>query len=510
MMRSLKSVQFWVWMLVLIASALRVREFLASRSLWLDEVALLLQIKRRSYEALLLNGVGGNQGAPAAYLLLSKLSLGQFSSLEFGARFAPLLAGIGTMVASAWLVTISLRNTMTRILGLVLIGSSPWLIYYSAEGKHYMQEVLIALLLVCVSIRYEQGKISLFLLGVLGMLSVWFSHNAPTVLCACGALLFAKVAMGGDRTGAVRLLCIFCSWIVSFALHASTTMRALFGNRELYNHWGHGLAPWRKGVSAVVPWMGDVWGRLMEYAFIPADLQSAIELLPSGSRATVDLVLLTLVVLGIVRMFRERSALAPYIPLILGVSFSLALLRISPFSSRLLLYVVPFLLLSAASGLTWLFEIVRDRGALLASVGVGAFIFVVGPSVALSTERFIRPFDRTDMKGALRYLVGARSPGELVVMRRSDATVATLYAKRDRSVQVPFLDANWKIAKPRTMCARLRKKVLHAQDQQIWIVGVLKAAEVSGAVDAMERECAVVGDRFENGGFFAARLRLRR
>ena len=62
-MKFLRSVQFWLWMIVLLGVSLRLREFLSFRSLWLDEVALLLQIKRRSYERLLLDGPGGNQGA---------------------------------------------------------------------------------------------------------------------------------------------------------------------------------------------------------------------------------------------------------------------------------------------------------------------------------------------------------------------------------------------------------------------------------------------------------------
>ncbi|MEN9845567.1 MAG: hypothetical protein RIS36_714 [Pseudomonadota bacterium] len=495
---------------MLLGISLRLREFLTFRSLWLDEVALLIQIKRRSYEALLMNGVGGNQGAPAAFLLLSKLSLGTFSALEFGGRFISLLCGIGAMVVSAWLVTASFRDSATRLVGLLLIATSPWLVYYAAEGKHYMQEVFIAVLLVSATLRYELEKISLPSFAALGCVSIWFSHNAPVVVCACGGFLIVKAWMRGERRNAGALLCAALAWVLSFALHASTNMRALFGNRVLMNYWGHGLAPWRKGPVVVLTWAGDVWANLMGYIFIPPGLLSL-----GGSSGALwigvwEVVLCVVVALGVVRMFRQRSPLLPYAVGIPAIAFILSLLRIAPFSSRLILYTAPFILLSAASGVVWLGEGARKRGALLMSGALGAFLCVVAPSVAISTERFIAPVDRSDMKGALRFLAQARKPTDLLVMRRSDSVVAAIYTKRDRALAMPFLAAEWKIAKPGVMCARLRKRLAHYPEGDVWFVGVLRSQEVAHAVDDLEKGCFDVTERVTDSGYFAARGRLRR
>ena len=495
---------------MLLGVCLRLREFLILRSLWLDEVALLIQIKRRSYEALFMKGVGGNQGAPAAFLMFSKLSLGTFSSLEFGARFVSLLCGIGAMVVSAWLVTVSFRDSATRLLGLLLVATSPWLIYYAAEGKHYMQEVFIALLLVSAALRYERGKMSLPIFGALGFVSVWFSHNAPVVLCACGGVLIVKAWIGREGRTAVTLLCVAMMWVLSFALHASTNMRALFGNRVLMNYWGHGLAPWRKGILAVMTWAQDVWANLMGYIFIPPAL-----LLPSDATAAHwigawECGLGAVVALGVVRMFRQRSPLLPYAVAIPAIAFLLSLLRIAPFSSRLVLYTAPFILLSAANGVVWLGEAARKRGALFTGVALAAFLCVVVPSVAISTEHFIAPVDRSDMKGALRFLAGARTPTDLLVMRRSDSVVAAVYTKRDRSLFMPFLFTDWKIAKAPVMCSRLRKRLALTPDRDMWIVGVLQSDEVERAVEELERRCIDVTQRVATKGFFAAHARLRR
>lgn len=257
------------------------------------------------------------------------------------------------MVVSAWLVTASFRDSATRLVGLLLIATSPWLVYYAAEGKHYMQEVFIAILLVSATLRYELEKISLPSFAALGCVSVWFSHNAPVVVCACGGVLIRKAWMRGERRTAGTLLCVAISWGLNFALHASTNMRALFGNRVLMNYWGHGLAPWRKGTVVVLTWVGDVWANLMGYILIPPGILSSANSSAAPWIGVWEVVLCVVVALGVVRMFRERSPLLPYAVGIPAIAFILSLVRIAPFSSRLILYTTPFILLSAASGVVW-------------------------------------------------------------------------------------------------------------------------------------------------------------
>jgi hypothetical protein len=219
--------------------------------------------------------------------------------------------------------------------------------------------------------------------------------------------------------------------------------------------------------------------------------------------------LVAVVALGLTRMFRERSLLAPYTALILAVSFSLSLLRVSPFSARLVLYLVPFILIAAASGVAAMIEIARNRYPLLSAGAVALALLVMGPSVATSTERFVRPLNRSNMKAALRYLSETRAPEDLVMMRRVDSTVAAMYIRRDRSLEMPVLDANWKIVNAPVMCNRLKKRLDTVPGRSVWIVGVLQAEEVSRAIDILGRDCVAVTSRFESDGFVAARIEAR-
>jgi len=489
--------------------SVRLREFFAFRSLWLDEVALLLQIRGRSYEALLSHGVAGNQGAPAAYLLLSKAAMSQFLSFEIGARLVSFGCGIGALFVAARLIMVAFQDTFTRSSSLLLVATSPWLIFYSAEGKHYMMETLVALVLVGCAMRYERERLPMIAVVLVGAIAPWFSHNAPVVLCACGTLFIFRAWSRRDLRNVMLLVAMCGVWVVSFALHAATNMRALFGNSELFMYWRHGLAPWHDGFFAVVLWIGSVWGHLMEYVFMPPHYHASSETSAPWWVSVWEIVLVALVVLGIIRMFRERSPLAPYVTLILGVSFSLAILRVSPFSSRLVLYTVPFFLMSAASGVAALVERARGRGSLRAIGAIACALLVIGPSLATSAERFVRPINRSNMKAALRYLAEVRSPDDLLLLRGVDATVAAMYIRRDPSLVMPVLDSKWKIVRPEVMCARLKKRMATFPGRAIWVVGILQAEEVSQALDELGRSCVVVTQRVENDGFVAARIVAR-
>jgi hypothetical protein len=508
-LKFLKSFKFWFWFVAFLGVLLRLRGFFAFRSLWLDEVALLLQIRGRSYEELFFNGVAGNQGAPAAYLVISKAVMSQFSSFEVGARLLSLVSGISALFVSAWLVMVSFRDSFSRVFALFAISVSPWLIFYSAEGKHYMLEALVALLVVCATIQYERHKLSLIVLIIVGVVSVWFSHNAPVVLCACGTILIFRSWVARDWKAAGTLVVVCGVWVVSFTLHASTNMRALFGNQELFTYWRHGLAPWHDGVLAAGRWIVHVWGALMAYIFMPPGSHGSTDAVFPLWLGGWEGLLVAVVALGLTRMFRERSLLAPYAALILAVSFSLSLLRVSPFSARLVLYLVPFILIAAASGVAAMIEIARNRYPLLSAGAVALALLVMGPSVATSTERFVRPLNRSNMKAALRYLSETRAPEDLVMMRRVDSTVAAMYIRRDRSLEMPVLDANWKIVNAPVMCNRLKKRLVTVPGRSVWIVGVLQAEEVSHAIDILGRDCVAVTSRFESDGFVAARIEAR-
>jgi hypothetical protein len=491
--------------ILLIGVALRAREFLSFRSLWLDEIALLLQIKRASYEQLLLSGLKGNQGAPAAYLVLSRWLLTTIPSLEVAVRLLPFITGIGFLFASRSLSRLVFSDLASRIVFLLLCSTSPVLIYYSAEGKHYMQEALVASLLLLAFLKYQKDEISTAAMAAYGAAAIWCAHCAPVILCAGGLVHLAQRLRGKRFRECIQTSTAASLWAVSFALHASTNLSGLLGNTALRLYWGHGLAPWRKGLSVVAAWAYDSWSNFLLYALVPSQLEASLTSGPLGWSAALSPLLLAVSIAGLAILFRGRAPVAPYITATFLVAFGLSLFRIAPFSSRLILYLVPFIFVccSAAIGACL-------RGSLLKSgVGLLLLLIVAGPSLASSTRQFVHPLDPYDMKRALQALSETHQPGEPIILRRPDYQAFVIYSRRMGLRKLQLAERAWRLTPHRSMRDRLVTVILKSPTKSAWVIGAFRSAQVAQGLSALEQECCQISNTTTGPGFITARVTLR-
>jgi hypothetical protein len=83
-----------LWLVVLLGVVVRVRQYAANRSLWLDESFVALNIIGRGMHRLLTAPLDFNQTAPAGFLFVEKLSAELFDKGEYALRAFPLLCGI--------------------------------------------------------------------------------------------------------------------------------------------------------------------------------------------------------------------------------------------------------------------------------------------------------------------------------------------------------------------------------------------------------------------------------
>lgn len=491
--------------ILVVGIGLRVREFLVFRSLWLDEIALLLQIKRASYEQLLLSGLKGNQGAPAAYLVLSRWLLTAISSLEMGARLLPFIAGIGFLFASRSLARLALLDLPSRLVFLSLCAISPLFVYYSAEGKHYAQEVLVATLLLIAFLKYQRKEISNAMMAAYGSVAIICAHCAPVILCAGGVIRIAQ-GLRGKRLKDVGTVSIVASiWVGIFALHATTNMRGLLGNTALRLYWGHGLAPWRKGFPTVVAWIYDSWAKFALYSLFPFE-PSDIPYLDSPQTAvTLSLLFLAITLGGLVVLFRRRAPVAPYITMAFVVAFGLALFRIAPFSSRLILYLTPLVFLCCAATIG-----ACMRGSPLQK-GVGALfaLLVIGPSLGRSAHQFMLPLDPYDMKRALRALDENHRQGEPIILRRPDYQAFAIYSRRMKLRRIKLVEKAWRLTPYRVMRDRVVTVILQSPTRNAWIIGAFRSGQIAEGLSQLERECCQITRKIAGPGFMLAQVTLR-
>jgi 4-amino-4-deoxy-L-arabinose transferase-like glycosyltransferase len=170
--------------LICFGVALRLGQYLANRSLWLDESLLTLNIVHRSFSQLL-QPLDYSQGAPILFLMFSKISVTVLGINEYALRLFPLLSGIASIF-----IFYEISKKFLKIgyipLALAFFIVSDRLIYYSSEVKQYSSDVLVALLLYLVSGHYleseELTSVNAVFCGVMSAALIWLSHGAVFVL----------------------------------------------------------------------------------------------------------------------------------------------------------------------------------------------------------------------------------------------------------------------------------------------------------------------------------------
>jgi len=134
----------WIGLsLALIGFILRLRQYLANRSLWLDEAMLTNNILSRNFGGLF-QQLDNNQGAPIGFLLAQKIITLTLGDSEYALRLFPFIAGILSLALMSAL-TRKISNAVAGNLALGFFAVAPSLVYYSSEVKQYSSDIAIAL-----------------------------------------------------------------------------------------------------------------------------------------------------------------------------------------------------------------------------------------------------------------------------------------------------------------------------------------------------------------------------
>src|SRR5512134_330155 len=123
--------------LLLVGMVLRLRQYLTSRSLWVDEAMLALNVVNRSLAGLV-QPLDYDQGAPLGFLLVEKLVQLLLGKHELVLRLFPLLAGLLSLGLFALLLRRMEMRGAGGLTALALFALNPRLIYYSSEVKQYI------------------------------------------------------------------------------------------------------------------------------------------------------------------------------------------------------------------------------------------------------------------------------------------------------------------------------------------------------------------------------------
>lgn len=405
----------WYWAVVLavvVGIALRLRQFAVSRSLWVDEAALALNIVNRTF-AELLQPLDYLQGAPIGYLWAARLFVELLGNSESSLRLASLLA---SMAALALFVPVARRylSWPATALAALIIALSERLIYYASEVKQYSFDVLAAVIGLGIFWLLYQRSSSVWrvlVAAVAGVVSVWLSHAAVFVLGGITIALLADARQQRSRRRAILVAALGAVWLLPFLIQYALSIGALGSNARLLSFWAGGFPPRSAAVLDLVDWL---WIKTQE----PFRLNLG---LPLAGLA------LLCAATGSVSLFRRDrvlllSLLAPLLLVLIA-----AFLRRYPFADRLILFTAPLLIIVLAEGAQALFVMLAR---LWRPLGYAFLVILLASPALRAVELAAEPQFNEEIVPVLRYIEDSWQEGDHIYLYYSSFLPFKYYQSR--------------------------------------------------------------------------------
>jgi Dolichyl-phosphate-mannose-protein mannosyltransferase len=395
--------------LMLLGAMLRLRPYLANRSLWLDESFLALNLVERSFGQLW-QPLDHLQAAPLGFLAIERLAIASLGASEYALRLFPLLCGLASLIL-LWDVARRLLSPPGALLALAMLAISERLIYYAVEVKPYSVDVAVALLLWWAFVRWddEVGAPLRVLLptGVLGAVAVWLSYPSVLVLGGIG-LRWLWVPLRARQWSALALRAVVSgTWVLSFVTVYLVAMRDIGGNPLLRDVWRPAAAPLLPRSLADLTWY--------------VDATATIGSLPLG-RAVAALVVLAVVVGAL-----ARRDLLVWVAGPLVLSWLAAGLERYPLAARLWLFMTPFIIVLTAAGLADTWRRARTAAPVLAPAL--AVLLLAQPALSAARDA-IRPRGVEEVRPLLSHAQKSYRPGDALYLYYWTEFPARYYALR--------------------------------------------------------------------------------
>jgi len=391
---------------------LRVAQYLANRSLWLDEAYLAPTILHRSFAGLLRPPDYG-QIVPVGFLALERAAVALFGDSEYALRLVPLIAGLAALFLFRRVAARSLPPAAAT-LALALFVFCDSLIWFSSELKQYSLDVLIALLLLdraLVALENPEKLGPILGLAILGAAAVWFSLPAVFVLSGVGATLVVSALVRKDPPRVAALVGAAALWAASFAILDAVSLSKIGRTPVVLNFWSRAFWPLPPRTFEDLYWLprslGAVFGDPVGFVFRGLGIFCfLVGWLPVGAtKRPVRALLLSPLLLTLL-----ASGLKRY-----------------PFSGRLLLFLVPFILLLVAAGANAIREIAAARSAGVGRILLALLLF---HPVLFAARSLIHPRTREELWPVLQYVMKHRLPGDRLYVYEGAGPAFDYYAPR--------------------------------------------------------------------------------
>ena len=402
-------------LVVALGIVLRLVQYFANRSFWVDEASLALNIVNRTFGALTLP-LDYNQGAPIGFLFIEKFAILILGNNEYSLRLFPLFSGL----LSVYLIYRIAKEQfgISGLFAVLLISISTPLIYYSSELKQYSSDVMFALLLVYLSIlclRENPRTGNFILLGIAGVLSIWISHPSAFVLAGIGLILAVEKLLKKTYSQLAWILGMGLMWLLMLGMTYLISLRYLIGSKYLENYWFNDFMP-------LPPWSHLDW-----YKNAFASLLTNIS--PSFNQLYLVEGCFVLILIGMVSLFlRSRKIALIIISPFLVASIASAMQKY-PLGGRLILFLVPFATLLMAEGLGRIYSIcaIWNRNVAVLLSGSLAMIILWMPGGGALHDALMPPMGE-HIRPVLAYVQAHMQQDDVIYVYSGSVTQFRYYA----------------------------------------------------------------------------------
>jgi hypothetical protein len=410
------------WLIALaiaVGVVLRLRQYVADRSLWLDESFLALNIISRGPRELL-GVLDFNQGAPPGFMLVEG-AVRAISRDELWLRLPAFAAGVAAL-GLTWAVARRCCAPQARVLGCALVALSPVLVYYGTELKQYAVDVAASLFVVLAALwLYERPtrRVAVATAGA-AILAVLCSHAAVFAAAGAGAVL-AGVAVTARPPVRGRVVAVVAVWALACAASAADALRTVSSVRDSYGGSSSG------GFVSVTGSGGGVGHSVVRFGnSVTADLG-----LPSGSPGfwLVTVPACAIGLLGFVAAVRRRRVPALILVSPVVVTFVVSALGQYPLSDRAMLFLAPMAALFLAEGAVALAERL-PRAVRIAVVVAIAAALLAYPAQA-DWRALVHPTQREPLRPVLDEIATSWRPGDTLYLTYAAQYAARYYAECD-------------------------------------------------------------------------------
>lgn len=420
--KSLNAIQRLGWLLILLGIVLRLRQYIANRSLWVDEASLALNIVNRTYLGLT-QPLDYDQGAPLGFLFVVKLTTDFFGNQDFILRLIPLISGILSLVL---VYRIAVEHFgKPAMAALLMFSVSGAMIAYSTELKQYSTDVLVALLLIYLTLRVlrDETQWRIIMFGLVGIAAILMSHPAVFTLPVVGLVLAGVALYKKAYPQIYRLIGMGAVWAGTLFVVYLISLRNLVGNENLQEYWKDSFAP-------MPPWEHLDWYRNIFIALMPHVNPSFFPYFVENfdPRYLMNACLLLVALGGISLLFRNAVATillgAP-----IGLMFLASALRLYPVSERFLYFWFPSLLFLLAEGMGLVYGLIAKYNQNAARVIYGSMAVVVfWTSFDLGIQNFLAPPMGEDIKPVLAYVRDHLEENDVIYVHQGSTTPFLYYS----------------------------------------------------------------------------------